>query len=69
MTRKHAPIIDYNRGRCACGKWNGAAREVGESVGAFTYRANESYMDHIDAHREVETQQSDMFDQQASLFI
>lgn len=46
---KHDPIIDYNRARCSCARWNGPKREYGESVGAFTYRAHEDHKRHAAA--------------------
>jgi hypothetical protein len=43
---RHVPIIGFNRASCSCGRWHGAQREYGESVGAFTYRAHESHTRH-----------------------
>ncbi len=68
MKRKCVPIIDYSRAKCSCGRWNGTAREYGESVGAFTYRAHESFKIHESERQRAESVQVEMFDTQTELF-
>jgi hypothetical protein len=69
MKRPCVPIIDYSRARCSCGKWNGAARDYGESVGSFTHRAHESFKIHESAGQRAESVQVEMFETQQEMFL
>ena len=55
MKRPCTPIIDYSRAKCSCGRWNGATRDYGESVGSFTYRAHESFKIHESESKRAES--------------
>ncbi|HTA46374.1 MAG TPA: hypothetical protein VK789_28220 [Bryobacteraceae bacterium] len=47
MTEQHTPLILENHSGCSC-RWNGPARESGETQGAFTVRAYEAHRAHIE---------------------
>ena len=69
MKRLCLPIIDYNRAKCSCGRWNGTTRDQGESVGGFTYRAHESFKIHESEHQRADSVQVEMFETQQEMFI
>ena len=68
VKRKCVPIIDYNRAHCSCGRWSGSTREPGESVGAFTYRAHESFKIHESGIERARNGQRVLFEEQGELY-
>ena len=69
MKRPCLPIIETELARCTGGKWNGATRHSSEQIGAFTYRAHESFKIHESEHQRAESVQVEMFETQQEMFL
>lgn len=68
MRRDHEPIINEHSAFCTCKKWNGPFRLPDEPLGAFTHRANDAHREHFERARQIEQEQTGLFDRQEELF-